>query len=645
MISFFRRALSSWIALGILALVMIAFIITGVERPGMFGGTSGGGSTIAKVDGKKIDSGELLRRIQNQLDAMRREQPDIDRKAFAAAGGFEGVTDALISGRAIEAWGKQQGFAISKRLIDAQIAGMTAFHGVTGEFDETAMRNRLAQARISERELRADLAGELMRSQILTPAVGLAPVPARLARPYATLLLEVREGNVGIIPFAAFADTTPPSDAEIAAAYKANIAAYTRPEARVLRYALFALDQVAAQAAPTEAEISGYYRDNAATYAARETRKLIQIITPNETQAKTIAAAARSGTQLWVAASKAGLEASTLDEQSRDGYAESAGAAVATQAFAAAKGAIVGPIKGSFGWYVVRVEDVKGTPGKPLEQVRPEIVALLTKQKAQESLSELAGKIEDSIADGASFAEIAANNKLAIAETPAVLAGGQPLDQPGWKAPPELPALLKSGFDSSADDKPTIETIAKDEKYALLTVAKVIPPTPLPLAQVREAVVRDLLLRRAAERAKAVGEKITAAVNRGTPLPRAIVESGAKLPPAQPARARQIDIARAQQNGAQIPGPVRALFALQPGKARLIPGDQGNVLFVTVLDKVIPGDLKAMPGLVGATQQELARAAKAELGDQFVRAIAQDVNVQRYPEALAAAKRQFVSGQ
>jgi len=645
MISFFRRALSSWVALGILALVMIAFIVTGVERPGMFGGASADSATIAKVDGQKIESAELLRRIQNQLEAMRRQQPDLDRASFVSAGGFEGVTEALINGRAIERWGKEQGFAVSKRLVDAQIAGMTAFHGVTGEFDETVMRNRLAQARISERELRADIAGELMRNQILTPAVALAPVPERLARPYATLLLEVREGNVGIIPFAAFADPKLPSDAEVAAAYKANIAAYTRPEARVLRYATFGLDQTTEQAAPTATEIEGYYRDNAAAYAARETRKLIQVITPNEAQAKSIAAEVRSGAQLWAAASKAGLESSTLDEQNRDGYAESAGAAVAAQAFAAAKGAVVGPVKGSFGWYVVRVEDVKAVPGKPLEQVRPEIVALLSKQKAQEALSELAGKIEDSIADGASFAEIAANNKLTIVETPALLSSGQPLDQKDWTAPAELPALIKNGFDASPDDKPTVETIAQDEKYALLTVTKVIPPTPLPLEQVRNAVVRDLLIRRAAEKAKAVGDKITAAVNRGTPLARAITESGAKLPPPQPARARQIDIARAQQSGAQIPGPVRALFALQPGKAKLIPGDEGNVLFVTVLDKVIPGDLKTTPGLVAATQQELAKAAKNELGDQFIRAIGQDIDVKRYPEALSAAKRQFVAGQ
>jgi peptidyl-prolyl cis-trans isomerase D len=421
------------------------------------------------------------------------------------------------------------------------------------------------------------------------------------------------------------------------------MSAFTRPEARVLRYALFGSEQIAARSVPTEAEIATYYRENAESFAAREMRGLTQVIAPNEALARSIAAAAKGGQTLAAAAAKAGLEASTLTGQSKADYSAAAGGAVADQAFAAASGSIAGPAKGSFGWYVVKVDAVTGTPGRSLAEAKPEIATLLTRQKSQEALSELAGKVEDAVADGSSFAEVAANNKLTVVETPALLAGGQPIDQPGWKAPAELGGLLKNGFASSPEDRPTVEAVVADQQYALLSVAKVIPPTPLPLAQVRPAVIRDILVKRAALRAKAVGDKMVAAVNRGVPLAKAIADSGVKLPPARPANARQIDIARAQQSGAQIPEPVRALFALQKGKARLIPSAQGEALFVTVLDQVIPGDLTKTPGLIGATQEELSRASKAELGDQFIRAITQDVDVKRNPEAIAAAKRQFGS--
>ena len=642
MISFFRRALSSWLVLGLLALVLVAFIVTGVGTP--MGASAGGGATVAKAGDTKITSTELLRRIQNQFDGARREQPGLDAKTFVAGGGFEGVTDALITARALESWAREQGFAIGKRLIDARIATMN-FRGVTGQFDENAMRDALARAGISEKAFRADIASDLMRAQVVTPVVAQASAPAALARPYATILLEQRTGSVGIIPFTAVADMRPPSDADIAAAYKANIAAYTRPEARVLRYALFGAAQVAADATPTEEDIAAYYRENAATYGAKDNRTLSQVIAPNEATARTIAAAAKGGTPLAAAAAKAGLEAATLTSQSRADYAGASSEAIAAQAFVAPQGGIAGPLKGAFGWYIVRVDAISGTPARSLDQVRPEITALLAGQKAQEALSDYSGKIEDAIADGASFAEVAANNKLTIVETPAVLASGQPIGQPGWAPPAELAPLLKAGFDMSPEDRPAVETVTKDQQYALLTVAKIVPPTPLPLAQVRETVIRDIILKRTAARARTIGEKVVAAVNRGTPLAKALADTGMKLPPPQPARARQLDLAQAQQNGAQVPEPVRVLFDLKKGKARLVPGPQGNVFFVSVLDTITPGDLRTVPGLADATRRELSQAYGAELGQQFLRAVEQDVTIKRYPEAITAARRQFAGGQ
>ena len=646
MISFFRRALSSWLALGLFALVLVAFIITGVNGPTMGGGGGvGRGATIAKAGDVKVTADELARQVRNQFDSMRREQPTIDQKAFIAGGGFDNVTDGMIAARALEGWGRGQGFAISSRLIDAQVAAVSAFHGVTGQFDQNVMRDALARAGIDEKDFRASIATDIIRGQILNPVAAAMPGSAKLAGPYATVMIEERNGSVAIIPFQAVADPRQPSDAEIAAAYKANIAAYTRPEARVLRYALLGAAQVAAAATPTEAEIAQYYQQNAANYAAKEVRGFSQVITPSEAQARAIAAAAKGGTSLAAAATKAGLEAATLTNQTRADYRGAASETIATQVFSATKGSIVGPVKGAFGWYVVRVDAITGTPARSLDQARPEIAATLAKKKSQEALADLTDKVQNAIDDGASFAEVAANNKLTVVVTPPVLATGQAIDQPGWKAPPELAALLKSGFEIGADEKPSVETVAKDQLYAMLGVSKVIAPTPLPLAQVRDAVARDIVVKRAAARAQAIAGQIVAAVNRGVPLAKAIADTGIKLPPPQPARARQLDVARAEQGGQPVPPPVRALFALQPGKAKLSAGDKGGVLFVTVLEAITPGDVGKVPGLLDNTRQELARSLSPEVGEEFMRAVERDVKVKRYPEAIASVKRQFAGVQ
>lgn len=639
MISFFRRALSSWMVLGLLGLIMIAFIVTGVNAPSSLGGGTDGGATIANVGGSKISAIDFSRRMQNQFDNIRREQPTLEPKAFVAQGGYDQITSALIGARAIDVWGRKIGFVISKRLVDAEIAGIPAFRGVTGQFDETVMRGLLAQQRISERDLRDDISGQLLRSQLMTPIATDLPVSPSLAKAYAQVLLETRQGQVGIIPLAAVADTRPPSDAEVATAYKTNIAAYTRPETRVLRYAPFGASLVAAKAKPSDAEITAYYEQNAATYAAKQTRDLSQVIVPTEAAANLIATKAKAGTALAAAAVQAGVEASTLPRQVQADYAKTANGAIATAAFSAAQGAIVGPFKGTFGWYVVRIDAITGTPARSIDQVRGEITATLTKQKADVALSDLAAAINDAIDDGASFDEVAKNNGLTIVTTPPVLQTGVAPETAGWTAPAELPALLRPGFDANPDDKPTVETVVKGQEYALLGVKQVIAPTPLPLAKVRDAVVRDIIVARTRKRAQAIGQAIVAKVNKGMPLAAALAGAGVKLPPVQPAAARQIDLARADPR--QVPPPLRALFTMKLKQALLVPADNGGALFVVVLDRTFPGDLGAVPGLVQSTQSELASVAKNELAEQFEHAVQKDVGVTRNAAAIADAKRQF----
>lgn len=638
MISFFRRALSSWIVLALLGLILVAFLITGVNAPGGMGGGTGEGATAAKAGSIKISEGELARRARDQLESARREQPTLDAKAFLAAGGFERVTDVYIGMRAVEDWGRKQGFAIGKRLVDAEIAGFPAFQGVTGKFDEATMRAQLVAARINEKTFREGIASDLLRGQILSSVTAPTPMPLAMARAYASLRIEQRVGSVGIIPLGAVAVTTPPGEADVATAYRTNIAAYTRPELRVLRYALLGLDQVAAQSTPTEAEIVNYYKGNASTYAAKDVRDLTQVIVPSEAAAKAIAAAARRGGSLQAAAARAGLEASTLAKQVRADYAASSTEAVAAAAFAAPKGGVTNPVKGAFGWYVVRVDGVSGVGARTLDQARAEITATLAKQKAQEALADLSARIEDSIAEGASFEETVRANKLVMVETPPLLATGQSPADPAYKAPPEVAALLKSGFALSPDDKPTIETLIPDQRYALLGLGRVSPPTPLPLAQVREAVVRDLMIKRTAARAKAVADAIAAAVNRGVPLVKAMAGAGVALPPVQPATARQVDLERAQ---GPVPSPVRALFTLRAGRAIVVPADDGRAMFVTVLDRIVPTDVATVPGIVDQTRRDLARPLPDELVDEFGRAVEKEVKVQRNPDAIAAAKRQF----
>ena len=106
---------------------------------------------------------------------------------------------------------------------------------------------------------------------MLTPVAGNSRVPLGVATPYASMLLEARQGEVALVPASAFRAGLTPTDADLQRFYAENKARYTVPEQRVLRIAAIGPDQVAAVAA-TDQEIAAYYNANQAIYGGRDLR-------------------------------------------------------------------------------------------------------------------------------------------------------------------------------------------------------------------------------------------------------------------------------------------------------------------------------------------------------------------------------------
>lgn len=639
MISFFRRALTSWPALALFALVLIAFAVTSID-PSWINGRSSGGTQIATIGGRKLSANEARQRTDLALKQAQRENPELSMAAFTAQGGVDQVIDQLISFTALEAWGRKQGISASDRLIDGEIASTPAFFGLTGRFDRGAMQAALAQAKISERQLRADIAGQLIRNQLLSPIDSGIRMPEGLILPNASLLLEQRSGLIGIVPSAAIPAGPAPTPAEIEAFYKANIGRFTVPERRVIRYALFGENDVAAPAAPTDAEIDAFYKANAATYGASETRSIAQVILPDQKAAADLVARVKAGTAIADAARQAGGEAITTDI-ARAKLAENASAAVADAVFAAAQGGVVGPIKADLGWYVVKVDAVNAKAERPLAAVRGEIAESLARQKRDEALSTMVGAIEDAIADGASFDDLAKERKLAIVTTPALLSDGRAPDQPEWKAPPELPLLLRSANQMGTDDDPVVETIGAGQRYALVAVSQVVPAAPAPLDKVRDEVVAAVRADRTAKQARAIADAILAKAKAGTPLADAIAQAPIKLPAPAKAGARQIELLR---NDRPAPPPLKLMFGMKKGEIRLIAAPNDAGWFLVQLGEIVPGDARNEPALVNSLRDQFRRIASEEYARQFIAAASRDVGVKRNDQAIATLKAEL-SGQ
>jgi peptidyl-prolyl cis-trans isomerase D len=596
-----------------------------------------GSSTVAKVGSQDVTEQEVTNAMQRHLEQVRQQQPNADYASVM--GDFDDLVSELIDTKTLVAFADKFRFPLSKRLVDAEIAQIPQTKGLNGQFSEQAYQQLLNQQRLTDREVRQVLAGGLLQRYMLTPVAANARLSVGMATPYASMLLEAREGEAIAVPVEAFRAGLKPTDADLQGYYAANRNRYIVPEQRVIRIARIGPEQVADVTA-SDQEVANYYNTHKADYAAKDTRNISQAIVQDQAAANAIAERAKAGATIAAAAAPAGasVPVTSLKDQSQEAYASVAGKDAAAAVFGAASGAVVGPVRGAFGWTVAKVDSIKSIPGKTLDQARSEIAAKITADKRKTAVEELVDKVQDSVDGGSNFTEAATQAKLTVTSTPLVTANGTSRADSSFKMPADLAPALKSGFDLEANDPPEVVTLPGDEGYALVSPGEIVRAAPAPLTTVKEQVANDWINSKALERARGAANQIQAKAQRGVPLAQALKESGAPLPPVQPLAARRIQIATAQ---GPVPVPLKLLFSLGQGKSMMATDTQGRGFFIVKVTKIVPGNALTQPGLIAQVQQQLEPALSDDYAREFLAAMRKEVGAKRNEKAIEAVKQQL----
>jgi peptidyl-prolyl cis-trans isomerase D len=645
MLSFFRRVSKSrvgtWIMAGVLLAILAGFAMADISNFGSgnagFGGM--GSTTLARAGNQDVSEREMNDAIQRRLQEVRQQNPGADYAAIMPD--FDALLDSLLDQRALIAFGDKFGFHLSKRLIDAEIAQIPQAKGLNGQFSEQAYQTFLARQRLTDAQVRQIIRGGLLQRLMLTPVAANARVSVGMATPYASMLLESREGEGAAIPIDPFKAGLKPSDADIQQFYATNRARYTVPEQRVLRIAMINAEQVAGVAASPK-EIADYYNANQATYASKETRNLSQVVVPDQATANAIAARAKSGQALAAAAAPAGSNAAVtaVTGQTREAYASAAGDKVAAAVFAAPSGAVVGPIQSDFGWVVVKVDSAKSEGGKSLAQATPEIAAKLNGDKRKQAVEDVIDRLQTAIDDGSNFTEAAAAAKVAVTSTPLIFANGTSKADPAYKLAPNLAPVAKTGFEIAPNDPPEIVQLSGGAGYAMVSPAQVVPAAPAPLASIRDQVAAAWIDDQALRRARAAANEIVRKASHGMSLANAMKQSGVALPPVRPIAARRIQIAQAR---GQVPPPMRMLFTLGQGRTELAPEPTGKGFYVVKVTKIVPGNALLQPALIGQMQNELQQGVAEDYARQFLAAVRAEVKAERNQSAIQTMKARLAS--
>ena len=649
MLTFFRTIFKSKIgaALALALLVVIAIAFASGDIAGMRGSSAGDGSSVATVGDESIDANELARAANSALDRVKSREPTATMKLLVSQGGLEQVLDELIDRTALFVFGKDHGVVAGDRLVDSEITQIQAFQGVDGQFDQDAFRQALAQQGISEPALRNDIAQGLVVQQLLAPAQFATVMPAFAAKRYAGLLDETRKGSVVALPSILFVPEKKPDDKALQAFYKAHTDQFIRPERRVIRYATFGEEAIKAPPPPTDAEIAARYKANAARYAAKDDRKITQLIVPTEAAARAVIDEVNGGTSLEAAARAKGLDAAGLEFFSREQLATQFSQAVADAVFAAPAGKLAAPARSALGWHVVRVDEEQKVPAKTLAEVKDELVAEIVEAKRRSAFTDLLASIEDQFADGANLVEVARSIGATVEKTPPIIADGSVYMKPESPLPEGLKALVSTAF-AMEQEEPQVtqmgqgQNFAAGRPYVIYDVTEITPSAPAPLKEIENDVKLAWALDAGSKAAKAAAIKMQAEMRKGKTLAQAMAGVGKQLPPVQNVAMSRQSLTQALQQGRQIPPPVSLMFHMAEKTVKVQSAGKDRGWFVVELNSITPANVESAE-MVRSAQTELGNQLGDAYADAFAKAVRKTVTVKKN-DATIKALRDRLSG-
>ncbi len=636
--SFFQSKIGIVVTLAFLGLIALAFASADISSTGTFGGVAGG-NRVAVVGDEKIGSGELSRSATSALDQVRQQNPTLTMQTFVEQGGLGDVLDAIIDRYALGGFGQMIGLRAGDNLVNSEILGIGAFAGPDGNFSDEIYRAAIGRQALTDAQVRRDLADGLLARQVVVPAQFGAVMPEKLARRYAALFRERREGTIGFLPSAAFAPAEAPSAQALNVFYQENRSDYVRPERRVIRYASFGDEAIDANITPTASEIAARYRRDAAQYAASEERTITQIIVPTQQAANALRARIDAGASLEAVGQEASFRAGEVGPIRKAALQGQFSAAVANAVFAGREGSTIVPARSSLGWHVARIDDVTTIGGRTPAQARPEIVAALTAEKRRNAIADLSARIEERLDDGESLADVARTLDVELQTTRPVTAAGRVYGSAEETAPAILASALATAFQME-ENEPQLAEVERGETFLIFDVTRITPSATAPLSEIREEVTVAWRLAEGSAKARAATDRVLKRIAGGATMAAALAAEKGRIPPVE-----NINLTReqlAQQGNQQVPPPLALMFSMAEGTTKKLEAARNLGWFAVSLTDIDAGTLAEDDPIVQQARTQLGGTVGEEYAAQLQRAIRGGLGVSRNEEAIDGVRKQLL---
>ncbi len=558
------------------AWVLIILLVAGL---GGFGVTSFGGNvqSIGKVGDRSIDVNTYARALRQQLDTIARQFGQAFTLAQAQAMGIDRqVLQSVLDQAALDNEADRIGLSVGDAVVAAELTAMPAFLGTAGTFDRNTYRQTLEQNGLTESDFETTMRDDLARSILQGAVVGGFAAPKILTDTLWAYTGEQR--SFTLLPITEADLPTPlaaPTEADLTAFYTANLATFTRGEAKRISYVALLPDEVALSMPVDEAVLRKAYQDRISEFVIPERRLVERLVYPDAAAATAARARLDAGTPFETLVADRGLTLADVDlgDVSKSDLGP-AGEAV----FTLAGPGVVGPFDSDLGPALFRMNAVLSAQETTFDAARPALATELQTEAARQDIGNKVEAVNDLLAGGGTLEDLVAEQGMTLATTDYV---GGAADNDAIAG---YPAFRTAADALAVGDFP--EAILLDDGgLVALRLDEMLPPTPIPLDTIQDRVTE-------AWRAQA----LAAALSAQAVAIKSAVESGAALETLGTATVTEGIDRQGTVEGAP-PEVLQAVFKMAAGDLRVI--EAAGYTALVRLDKIMAApaggdDAKAM---------------------------------------------------
>jgi peptidyl-prolyl cis-trans isomerase D len=508
MLEFIRRNAQSLFVQLIVVIIAIVFIFWGV------GSNLGDNpNVLAVVNGKEIPYRAFQQKYDQTVEQYRQQFGDqLPSDFFTGIGLKEQILNQLVQEELLRQGGKQVGLAVSNETIQRAIGEMEIFR-TDGAFDLMAYKQILERNRMTPAMFESGIGNELLADRVISAVGSFAAVSEREVQNWLEFYAQEIRLAHAMFSGEAFMPQVELTNEELETWYAANSQKYTLPPQYALQYLFFDSTDDLKQAPVDEALIRAYYEEHLDRYYRPEQRRarhiLFRVTEENGTEIEEAQRTLAESVLTRIEQGESFQELARL--YSEDATRNTGGdlglisLGMMVQPFEQAVftmdvGEVRGPVKTTFGYHVIQLDEIIPEKTQPLEEVELELRAELERQRGKGMTFKRASEAYEAIMRTGSLDRYHAE-------------GGQPLhrtdyfsqDQPPEDSVVRDPSFLEAAFRLRKGELSSI--VETETGYAIIFVhdvkASVVPDLATVRAQVEEEYVRS----RSVEIAQAAAEE------------------------------------------------------------------------------------------------------------------------------------------